>query len=911
MPFLITDQAPGDQLRTLAGGKAHNLHTLTAAGFPIPRWAVLGTDAFHAAVAAAGLQLSDAPLSLSERLREAAYAESVVRDLAIPAAILDAIGAALDYVGNTSVAVRSSGRQEDGASHSFAGLFDTILNVTGPAAVEDAVRRCWASAFSERAVRYRHMRGLDFHDVALAVIVQRLVQPRSSGVMFTADPVTGSPDRIVINGVLGLGEGLVSGAVDSDSVVVDKRTGETVDENVGAKQEMIVTGIGGGVRTVTVPAERQRHCSIGPDLRDSLVDLGSRLEHHFGAPQDIEWAADESTTWILQSRPITTPINENPSAAEHLGEDMPPGDLRIWDNSNIIESFAGVTSPLTFTTARKLYADVYRAYARSLKVPSAQLDQMESWLPVMLGQFNGHVYYNLLHWYRMVGIAPGYPLNRRVLEVALGVGEPLDRRTAGALRPFEFSNALVKGFSRARTTVTYARRFWSLDALVARFDSSFEEFVDRHGLTDVSELDGPGAYRLFRRIHDEVADIWGPMMVLDAILLTSVGVLAALTKKFLPHAPEWFGFAVVNPGTDVVSIEPARALADIAAFARDHGDLWAFIDKAEPDVAYPLLVDHAGAGDAPHWRELLDKIDEYIDRFGYRCLDELKLEAPDLRQDPSGIFHMLRMASAEETQRAGDSGASVQAYLDAHLHGPRRKVFDALRRKIQRAATHREYLRFCRTQGFGILKSLVAVMGRDLEQRGIVDECADVFLLRLDELFAVYEGSMSRGAARQVIARRGALHEGYRKLKAPARFATTGVDYSPEELTRAGWRLSEDATQAPAGTVLNGTPSSPGVVTGRAVVVEKPQDFSSGILVAYRTDPGWVAALPFASALLIERASPLTHVAIIARELGVPTVVQIDGLTSAIRTGMTVSVDGASGRIALLEDRPDQARSDA
>jgi pyruvate,water dikinase len=920
MPFLITDQAPGDQLRTLAGGKAHNLHTLTAAGFPVPRWAVLGTDAFHAAAAAAGLQLSDAPLSLSERLREAAYAESVVRDLAIPATILDAIGAALDYVGNTSVAVRSSGRQEDGASHSFAGLFDTILNVTGPAAVEDAVRRCWASAFSERAVRYRHMRGLDCNDLndfALAVIVQRLVQPRSSGVMFTADPVTGSPDRIVINGVLGLGEGLVSGAVDSDSVVVDKRTGQTVDEKVGAKQEMIVTGLGGGVRTVAVPLERQRHCSIGPDLRASLVDLASRVENHFGAPQDIEWAADESNTWILQSRPITTLINENPatpSGAEHLGEDVPSGDLRIWDNSNIIESFAGVTSPLTFTTARKLYADVYRAYARSLKVPSAQLDQMESWLPVMLGQFNGHVYYNLLHWYRMVGIAPGYPLNRRVLEVALGVSEPLDRRTARALRPFGFSDALVKGFSRARTTVTYARRFWSLDALVARFDRSFEEFVDRHGLMDVSELDGPRAYRLFRRIHDEVADIWGPMMVLDAILLTSVGALAALTKTFLPRAPEWFGFAVVNPGTDVVSIEPARALVDIAALARDHADLWAFIDAAEPDVAYPLLVDHAGDGSdagAGHWRELLGKIDEYIDRFGYRCLDELKLEAPDLRQDPSGIFHMLRMASAEETQRAGDAGASVQAYLDAHLHGLRRKVFDALRRKIQRAATHREHLRFCRTQGFGILKSLVAVMGRDLGQRGIIDEPADVFVLRLDELFAVHEGSMSRAAAREVIARRAVLHEGYRKLKAPARFATTGVDYSPEELTKAGWRLSDDATQAPAGTVLNGTPSCPGVVTGRAVVVEKPEDFSSGILVAYRTDPGWVAALPFASALLIERASPLTHVAIIARELGVPTVVQIDGLTSAIRTGMTVSVDGASGRITLLEDQPDQARSDA
>lgn len=911
MPFLRTDEALGDGTAAALGGKAHNLHRLTAAGFPVPRWAVLGTEAFDAAAAAAGVRLSGGPVSLSERLREAADAALLLRESPVPAAVSDAIGAALDYLGTPTVAVRSSGRGEDGAAHSFAGLFDTILNVSGPAAVEDAVRQCWASAFSERAVRYRHMRGLDpadLDDVALAVILQRLVQPRSSGVVFTADPVTGSPDRIVINGVWGLGEGLVSGAVDSDFVVIDKRTGETVDEKVAAKQEMVVTALDGGVRTVGVTVDRQRHRSIGPELRASLVDLASRVEHHFGTPQDIEWAADESNTWLLQSRPITTPIDQSTLAAEHLGEDVPPGELRVWDNSNIIESFAGVTSPLTFTTARTLYGDVYRAYARSLRVPPAQVAQMESWLPVMLGQFNGHVYYNLLHWYRMVGIAPGYPLNRRVLEVALGVSEPLDRKIAKTLRPFVFPNPLAKWLSRARTTTTYARRLWSVEALIAGFDNSFERFVDRHRLTDVSKLDGPQAYRLFRQIHDEVADIWGPTMVLDAILLTLVGAFAALMKIFLPRAPEWFGFAILNPGTDLVSIEPARALADIAAFARDHADLWQFIEAAEPKKAYSLLVEHADDAGDSHWQQLRSEIDAYIDRFGYRCLDELKLEAPDLRKDPSGIFHMLRMASNQETR---DAGESAQAYLDAHLHGPRRKLFDALRAKIQRAGVHREHLRFCRTRGFGFLKSLVAVMGRDLEQRGIVVEAGDVFLLRLDELFAVYQDSIVPTVLRKRISRRKALAGEYRRFKAPGRFTTSGVDYSPEALRIAGWSLSDEVTQAPAGTQLKGTPSSPGLVTGRAVVVEKPEDFSGGILVAYRTDPGWVAALPFASALLIERASPLTHVAVIARELGVPTVVQIDGLTSAIRTGMTVSVDGARGRITLLEDQPDQARSDA
>lgn len=206
---------------------------------------------------------------------------------------------------------------------------------------------------------------------------------------------------------------------------------------------------------------------------------------------------------------------------------------------------------------------------------------------------------------------------------------------------------------------------------------------------------------------------------------------------------------------------------------------------------------------------------------------------------------------------------------------------------------------------------LLAVMGRDLEQRGIVDESADVFLLRLDELFAVYEGSMSRAAAREVIARRAVLHEGYRKLKAPARFATMGVGYSPEELTRAGWRLSDDATQAPAGTVLNGTPSCPGggdrTRGGGGEAGGLLQRHPGGL--SHRSRLGGGTSVRVRAA---HRTRIAAHpVAIIARELGVPTVVQIDGLTSAIRTGMTVSVDGASGRITLLEDQPDEARSDA
>ena len=898
MTVVTCEQAPSGRNIVLAGVKGRNLYTLTAAGFAVPRWAILGTDAFEAALAALGLRLSVAPLTLEERLREAAYAESAMRESPIPSAIRDDIEAALDHVGTPTVAVRSSARHEDESRHSYAGLYDSFLNVSGLDAVENSVRMCWASAFSPRVTHYRHARGLGFGDVALAVIVQQFVQPVSSGVMFTADPVRGSSDHIVINGVLGLGEGLVRGTVDSDSVVVDKNTHQVLDETVVAKPLMVTPSEGGGVGTAAVPPGRQWESAIGSALRTTLVDLASRLEQHFDGPQDVEWAYDGSTTWILQTRPITTLSQETGLAAEHLGETVAGDELRIWDNSNIIESFSGVTSPLTFTVARQLYGDVYRAYARSLNVPRAQLEQMESWLPVMLGQFYGHVYYNLLHWYRMVGIAPGYALNRRVLELALGVSEPLDRAMAENLHPFVFPSLAARVVSRTRTAFTYARRFLLIDSMVRDFDRTFAAFIARQGLSDVSGLDGTHAYRHFRQTHHEVADIWGPMLVLDAILLTSVGILAVLMKVFLPRAPEWVGFALLNPGVDVESVEPARALVGIAEFVDSVPALRTFIDSVDPTVAYPRLVEQAETSGPPEWQELQRKIDGYIDKFGYRCRDELKLEAPDLRHDPAGLFHMLRMKTADDNQRVSDL---AQDYLDAHLRGPRRKVFDALRGKIQRAATYREHLRFCRTRGFGIIKSLAAVMGRDLEQRGIIDSRTDIFQLRLDELFEVYEGAMSGGRARTVVAKRKILEESYRRFAAPVRFTTTGSRYTQQELEIAGWRQRTDSQYLPVGAVLTGTPSSPGVVTGRVVIVEKPEEFSGGVLVAYRTEPSWAAALPFASALLIERASPLTHVAIIARELGIPTVVQIDGLTKAIRTGMTVSVDGAAGRVVVLE----------
>lgn len=944
---------------TLGGGKSGGLYALQTVGLRVPEWAVLGTDVFTAF--AAGVRPAvpdgepgrgdDRDTSVAGEAAEwtAAYARAAdvetalaaasriraaIADTELPEPVRTVVTEAYERAGGGAIAVRSSVVGEDGAEDSYAGLFATFLNVNGPDAVLRRVRDCWASAFSERSVRYAFARGRR-PATKIAVVLQRLVPARASGVVFTANPVTGAADELVISAVYGLGEGLVSGAVDADSVVVDA-AGAVVRTVVGDKDVAYRPAGVQGTVAEEVPAE-QRGKPVLTDVETSeLAERGRTLVAALGGPQDIEWALDDDGFWFLQTRPITTtapgaqakstpatgvsPVSGERASAAGIGstgpvdavvdpetakrarivgagEDVPAGELRIWDNSNIVESFNGITSPLTFTTAADIYGRVYREYAASLRVPDEQLRQTDNWTPHLLGCFHGRVYYNLLHWYRMVGIAPGYPLNRRVLEIALGVSEPLPAEIAKPLRPFTFRGPLERLRVRALITATYIRRFFEIDALMRRFLTDFYRVYDRYDAFEYR--DAAQAYAVYRRVDRDLVRRWGPLMVLDAILLTCTGLMYLLTRLFLPNAPDWLLLALVGPGSDIESAEPARAMTALARAAHADPALVELLNSTDPRDSYRALRE-AGRAD------FLTEIDTYLDCYGYRSLDELKLETPDLREDPSALFIMLRSAlgrvgEAERNLDAADRRADAEAYLDTHLHGVRRRLYDRLRAKTIRCAAHRERLRFCRARAFGMVKRMIRVMGRDLFERGIVDDFTDVFYLTVEELRGCYEGAPT-DRLRALAAARKAQRIRDAELVAPARFTTVGSAFGPTELVAQGWVPVAETPAAPVGTVLTGTPSAAGVVEGTAVVVDEPRDVAGGILVAYRTDPGWVAALPSASALVIERGSPLTHIAIVARELGVPTVVQVSGGAARLRTGMRIRVDGGAGTVTVLSE---------
>ncbi|MGN6256099.1 MAG: phosphoenolpyruvate synthase [Solirubrobacterales bacterium] len=891
---IVTATSPAAAVDGQAGGKGKGLFDLSTAGIPVPLWAVLSVDVFQRFRAGADLDAL-IEFELKDLRPEASDDELAKAGARIGAAIGVAsmdrrtcavIAEAYALAGEGAVAVRSSAVGEDGADLSFAGQHQTLLNVIGLDSVAEAVRACWASAWAADALRYRLANKLPLLGIEMAVVIQRIIPSEVSGVLFTINPATGSEEELVVSASYGLGEAVVSGAVDPDTVVLDRASGAVRDETLGAKEQRVDLLPGGGCESNAVPWSKRIESALSAAQLGELHDYGLRLEQLMGSPQDIEWAFVEDELWILQSRPVTA----RRGVAEQAGE------LRLWDNSNIIESYGDMVAPLTYSFARHAYHRVYRQYCELLGVPSRQLVAIEEWLSQLLGYFDGRVYYNLLNWYRLARLIPFYSINRQVLEISMGA-DHLDEEIADRQHPYSFRNRLEGLYVRARVGAHFFWYFATIHRLVNDFVDKFYGDYDELNALDYDGREAPEIYAMFVDMERRLLVRWGRMIMLEYSVGLSVGALYKLTQRWLPDAPEWLLFEAVKT-PEVESVEPLRRLDEIAAAVAADPVLLDLVRKETPECLDSVLRAAEGSGA----RSLVALIDGYLDEFGYRNANELKLEEPDLREDPTTFFSLLKSTVGRlevDQATAREERPSADDYLSTHLGGWRRRIFNLLRRRVQRLLADRERVRFCRTRIFGLSRRMFRAAGEDLARSGVLEDPRDIFYVRLEELRGCFEGTIAHRELGPLVALRKEQERDNQEHDVPRRFWTRGGVYW-DALDRA-W---EEASQvdSPAGGELRGTPCSPGIVNGEAKVLEQPADVDGGVLVTYRTDPGWVGALRSASALLIERGSPLTHVAVVARELGIPTIVQIPGLTQQVRTGMPLVVDGGAGTIKLPSD---------
>ena len=336
----------------LAGGKGANLGELSHAGLPVPPGFVLTTAAYDAFVESNHIGEAIVGRASAGRAEDPAAFEEVAEGIRalfsggkVPEEIADEIRAAYEEMSEdaeTAVAVRSSATAEDLAGASFAGQQDTYLNVRGAEALLEAVKSCWASLWTARAMAYRARQGIDPATVSLAVVVQRMVESESAGVMFTANPANGRRNEVVISAAWGLGESVVSGSVTPDSIVVEKESGRVISREISDKEVMTVY-TESGTEERPVPEARRRQPVLDDEMAAELARYGARIEELYGSPQDIEWALSEGELFILQARPIT---------ALPEPEADPPTDWSVPDpkgfyaRASIVEQMPDPLSPL-------------------------------------------------------------------------------------------------------------------------------------------------------------------------------------------------------------------------------------------------------------------------------------------------------------------------------------------------------------------------------------------------------------------------------------------------------------------------------------------------------------------------------------------------------------------------------------
>ncbi|WP_254768445.1 PEP/pyruvate-binding domain-containing protein [Salinilacihabitans rarus] len=867
----LTEPAAADLPKT--GGKGANLAKLVDEGLPVPDGFCVTTTVYRTLVddreiAARIDDLEDVAPTATDELREiASEIRERIRSKELSEGVERAIADELDP--GRSYVVRSSATAEDRPTASFAGQHETILDVTGIEDVSEAVLECMASLFADRAVTYRGTNDVPHDEVAMAVVVQRLVDADASGVLFTADPTTGKRTTASVEAAPGLGEAVVSGTIATDNARVDRESGELVEYRVGDRTD-------GSASTETGRVLTDRQVT-------ELVSYGETIERAFETPQDVEWSIADGQFWILQARPITTlfPI-PSPSPDDDglhvyysfnhrqgMTEPMPPLVADYWRRVTATTTarigYDLPTGPVSTTAGGIVYLDV---------TPLVRSDRLASRLFDSLAEFDREA------------IGPLEDVRERrgddLAEISLlrGVSPIQSLSTASRLLPAVVRSlgAIVRGLvTRSYDRVPRRSREWA-DRAAARAIRDVREGETRRD-----------RIRLLIDTYEELS-LEG---VEQAFKLWNVYFYRAALERLCPGADAEFE-ALQRGLRGNVTTAMMLELGDVTDVARDRPA----VERALKDGRDLEAIREVDGGET-----FVDAFEDFLDGYGFRAPAEIEFSRPRYREDPAPLLDTVR--ASLETGDRGDHRNHVQRLeaeareaIDSLERNAGRGRFGSIRRRLVRpfARRYRSYRSMRETPKYAFSQLLaetrrqVLAAGEQLEREGGLEDAEDVWLYDFDELLTALE-TPDRPLDVDLDARR-AEYRRHQQLRAPRVIASDG------EIPRGESPAESDADR------LVGTPTAGGVAEGTARVVRDPSDAtieSGEILVAPHTDPGWTPLFLNAAGLVTDVGGEMTHGSLVAREYGIPSVV-VAGATETLETGRRVRVDGDSGVVELLDE---------
>lgn len=856
------------------GGKAFNLYLMDQSGARVPRWFAISCHQFnyyYAELKSAILEeIKKVSLSDLNSLRACAQKiEDMFLEIELDESFFNEIEKRLNP--ELSYSVRSSAKGEDGDQNSFAGQLATFLNCKGIEEVRMAIKKVWASVFSERNIQYRILN--EIHSAPeVGVIIQELIEVKSSGVMFTAHPLLTDDylDQIVINAGYGLGEGIVSDTVEVDTYVYSKRKRAVIEHQHGEKTKMVVANkTKTGTYISDVDPAKKTASVLNRSQIFELVKLGLQLEELFKTQQDIEWCIDEQgTLYLTQTRPITTLLK---------GTDKL--DF-LFDNSNIVESFPGVNTPWTLGQVKDIYRIAFKRTCLRLGFGRNKINENSFLFASLLALYRGRVYLNLTHWSAMMRLVPFTDRYVKAWEESLGV-----KTVAGDSRP-EYLRDLFRAIIVFSKIIFY---LIFLGPILRRLDrvqrETFDQFWrDEPQFKALTPAEAINELESFKAKIFENSEF---TLINDIFAFSFTSFTKELIKKYSDLDPDQTFNSLLLGQQSMDSVKPLNSIRQLVKLRFDSEELDGVLRQTIKQENLPLkMIAKAQGG-----QTFLNYFFDHIDSYGDRGVNELKLETMTFRERPRDLLRLIL-----SYDRPLDSGGEESSMPSVKLKGYlKNQLFQVCLKLAMRSIFFRENFRLNRTRAYGVMRRMTNNLGRKLEALDTLDNARDIYFLDKEDLYQFYSGLSFDFDLKSIVLHKKQLYYQYKQVE---------VQHS---YTFRQGKFSEMTSNKDACHELKGTGCAAGKVVGEALVITEIEsmgiDASASrdkILVAKMTDPGWVFLMANSKGLLVEKGSLLSHTAIIGRELGVPTIVGVAGATNLIKTGDKIELDAYTGLVRIL-----------
>jgi pyruvate,water dikinase len=780
----------------------------------------------------------------------------------IPIEVEREVARALSRFGEEhAFAVRSSATAEDLPHASFAGQHDTYLNLIGLEAILRHIRRCWASLFTERAVMYRMKQGIGHDHVSMSVIVQRMVFPEASGILFTADPLTGNRKIVTIDAGFGLGEALVSGLASADQYRV--REEEIIDKRIADKKLAICSRAEGGTETRLLDPAEQRAQTLTDRQILQLSRIGKRIEAYFGQPQDIEWCLADDAFYIVQSRPITTlfPIPEANDSSNRVYVSVGHQQMMTDPIKPLGLSFFLMTTRAPMRTAGgRLFVDV----TQMLASPDSRETVINN-----LGQSD--------------------PLIKDALTTVIERGDFIQ-----SLPDDHHEQHPGKGNHGGQTA-----RFQALPGVDPAL---IHELMARmQALNEATEqtIRSKSGTELFDFIQEDIRELQQMLAVPQSmgVIMAAINAAKWLNEKM----DEWLGEknaadTLSQSVPNNITSEMGLALLDVADAIRPYPAVIDYLRQVEDDNFLDGLDTFEGG------KEARNAIRAYLHKYGMRCSGEIDLTKPRWSEQPSAliplILNNIKNFESGESKRRFEQGRQEAAKKEQtllerlkHLPDGERKAEETKRMidMLRNCIGYREFPKYAMIQRYFVYKQALLSEAERLVQAGVIREIEEVYFLTFEEFRHVVQ---TKALDDRIIRKRKEEYQLYEQLTPPRVITSDG-----ECLNGKYYRdhLPADA--------LAGLPVSSGVVEGRARVVLKMEDADledGDILVTTYTDPSWTPLFVTIKGLVTEVGGLMTHGAVIAREYGLPAVVGVADAVKRIQDGQRIRVNGTEGYVEFV-----------